>query len=340
MNGAASIATAFVSYPKTDNNSFVILYNPACCLSVKFWNYNELNRKQEDNHLSLMNNYFSMEDFIKESYWPYETDLEKQMPISACMTIVHLLKKRYLVIIFSPCNEDNETMMKTSRRKSSLFVLEIPVAMGESNLSSWDDDSDASKISKFKVKEARKLYVNENEEILDPIINVSGCAPHFEEFFACYHESRYISIWTVKGSRLKQISLASSVQLATSIPDFMSLLHYQQNEDSCTQYSSRNQDAVPSKQMLHKGHALTTFTVSYLKQLEKGNGFILNVIDVFSGNANIEHHFHGHDGSVGKISCIPIRKTINNSLTSAQSSCFSNITTIEIGNAIKRKWNT
>ena len=329
-NGTILNAAAFVSYPMTWNNCFLVLYNPACCLSLKFWKCNDSNRQKENDSFSVTN-YFVVDNFISESYWPYETDLEKQMPISICMTIVHLFKKRYLVVIFSPSKDDDETKMKMTRRKSSIFVTEIPMPMGDNNLSSWDDDSDACLISKFKVKNARKLYLNGNEDILDPIIDVNGCSPNFEEFFVCIHESHNISIWTVKGSQLKQIVIEPSVQLASTISDFMVFSNYLPHKERRAKYSQCQQDG--------NGNQLAQFTISLIRKLEDGNRFRFDIINVFSGDKNLVSHVHGHCGSVRSMFSIPVRKIVNHQLDPTSSNS-SKITAIGIGNAIKRKWNT
>ena len=329
-NGTILNAAAFVSYPMTWNNCFLVLYNPACCLSLKFWKYNDSNGQKENDSFSITN-YFAVDNFISESYWPYETDLERQMPISICMTIVHLFGKSYLVVIFSPSKDDDEAKMKGTRRKSSIFVTEIPMPMGDSNLTSWDDDSDACLISKFKVKNARKLYLNGNEDILDPIIDVNGCSPNFEEFFACIHESHNISIWTVKGSQLKQIVIEPSVTLASTSSDFMVFSNHIPHKERRAKYSQCHQDGNDNQ--------LAKFTVSLIKKLEDGNRFSFDIINVFSGNKNLVSRVHGHCGSVRSIFSIPVRKIVNQQLDTTSSNS-SNITAIGIGNAIKRKWNT
>ena len=69
--------------------------------------------------------HIDVKHFIQNSYWPYETDLEKQMHISVCMTIVHLFKKRYLVIIFS-------FSLLYTKLKHFTFFLDVEVGVNTS----------------------------------------------------------------------------------------------------------------------------------------------------------------------------------------------------------------
>ena len=322
-----------VSLSPMKKDCFLTLSNPNCCLSLNFWEHrNRTTIELGTKH--CLQKYFSMRKFIQESYWPYETDLEQQMPILVCMTVVYLFKKCYAVIVFSP----NKDTPNTMRKKSSLFVTEIPTPIERGNAndpSSWADIlKQPSKLSKFKGKEkTRKLYVNENSEISDTITDVRSCPPYFEEYFACFHTSKGVSVWTVKGSQLKWISCPTYLSELpfTSAPYFTSSYtssYHRKNDSNCLCYLC-NEGGASFKRMsnTHALLSLATFTMSYVKKFEGGN-FGVDIINVFSGNTNHRPYLHGHSGRVGNISSIPI---INLDSTSSS--------THNVRNAIKRKWN-
>ena len=275
-----------------------------------------------------------MRKFIQENYWPYETDLEKQMPVLVCMTVVYLFKKCYAVIVFSP----NKDTPNTMRKKSSLSVTEIPMPIEHGNAKDSSSSAEIlkqpSKLSKFKGKEkTRKLYVNENSEISDTITDIRSCPPYFEEYFACFHTSKGVSVWTVKGSQLKWISCPAYLSELpfTPTPYFMSSYtskYHRKNDSNCLCYLC-NEDGASLNRMAntHALLSLATFTLSYVKKFEGGN-FGVDIIDVFSGNTNHRPYLHGHSGRVGNITSIPITNLDSTSST-----------TNTVGNAIKRKWN-
>ena len=263
--------------------------NAEVSLSLKFLQYNFFAEKN-------IIQYLEMTDFIQDMYWPYENNFETKITPLVYITVVHLLKKCYAVIVFSaPPDAPNYT-----RTKSNIFAIEIP-RPPES-----DDFLTSTKFSNFKnpdLVESRKFYCHRNMEVLDIVDDIKSCPPYYEEFFACSHESKRVSIWSVKGSQLKWIGPISNFGLPKSFPHF---------------WSSYASSSVP------------TFYLSYVKQVE-GGIFYVDIIDTFSGKTNIQPYLQAHTGIVGNIFSILID---NNTKMSSLFPC----NTME--NVTKRKWNT
>ena len=313
--------------------NFLTLCNPDCCLSLRVW-------AQESK--TYFSRCFLMIDFIKDPYWPYETDIEKQMPIMVCMTTVYLSKKCYAVIVFSPTKDAKDNI----RKKSCIFVTEIPIPYDVTHLQNeyepavTCDDGITSKITKVKIipqiksKEARKLYLNGNMEIFDTIIDVQSCPPYFEEYFACIHARQGVSIWTVKGSQLKWICPPTHPSISKSIPYFMSSYtsNHHENDSDCHCYMCY-QGGVGFNQLSnnHSWLSSATFSMSYAKEIEEGLTSSIDILDVFSGK-DIKSELNAHSGLIGNIFFIPVQND-----TFHTTSTLSLQTTIRSTN--KRKWN-
>ena len=292
--------TSWAQYPLNDTCFVAYINNPQCCSYLSFWEYQD-----EDKKLSCK---FVMNDFIEDSnYWPYQNDSERRFPILVYMTIVHLLKKSYAVLAVSPDGKSSNGLPQ----KSSLCITEIPTP--DTSLSSI-----TTCFNNFKTKKTRKLYANGKLEIFDIISKVKSCPPYFQEYFACLHTSRGVSIWTVKGAQLRWIPSHSDFSGPSPMPYFASSYAsscHNYNTPGCysTSYHANSVNFMPCMPQLsngrkHESMSSATFSLSYVWQSKDRKHWIIDVIDVFEGRKDyIQLILNGHLGhNIGHIYCLPL----------------------------------